>query len=131
MAYAQHKVVECLAYLLAGNTIRATAEKHGVSHTTVEKWAKKLPENATPKDSIEKLVQDISGALWELQAERIRAQHKIAKLLDDDEWLKRQDAGNIARLAEVLDDKTTRALGLLAGGTPTDAVSAGSQEATQ
>lgn len=110
---------------MAGNSIRSTAEKYDVSHVTVAKWAKKLPEINTPTSNLEDLVQSISGALWELQAERIKAQLKISNLLSDDEWLKGQDANGIARLAEVLDDKTTRALGLLAGGSPADAARIG------
>ena len=123
MAYSQAIIAAVMTELVQGVSYNKISKKHGVSRATIAKWAKKanhkLP-TATNID-VETVVENISSRLWALQGERLEAQGKLIELIHDKEWLKRQDAAGIARLAEVFDDKTTRALGLLASGTPQDA----------
>jgi hypothetical protein len=92
--------------LALGMSARKAAEKHGVTHPTVIKWAKNFPELSEKKD-IGDLVED------HLRNE-LRTLSAIAEHTTDKEWLAKQSSDALAILYGVMSDKAHAKLAALA-----------------
>ena len=108
MAYAQDKVAAVMADLMMGMSYRKAAEKHGVTHPTVMKWAENLPELTTKKE--ENFRQLVDGFLRE--AFVTFTTH--LRYAQDEEWFKSHDPDKVAIFDGTYADKVFRALDSIA-----------------
>ena len=104
MAYSQEKMAPVMADLVLGVSGRKAAQKHGVTHTTVQDWAKKLPKLATKRD------------LGEMVEEHLRAEiHTLGTLLGyvEDKAFAGEFGSEVAVLYGVISDKAHAKLAAL------------------
>lgn len=104
-----------LAALLEGWSVNTVAERYGVPAGTVKSWkhreltdpgplvATAVATVATTKRSLGELIE----ALMEAELESLR---RMAETFNDPQWLKKQEAGEVAILYGVMQDKVFRKL---------------------
>lgn len=112
-SYSDETKAQVMAALLAGQTVREAAEEYEIPRGTVGNWSAKLREAGVPV--VPDAKKEEFGALI---LEKLRclfvAQAAMTKVFSDREWLKQQDASELAVLYGVLDDKQHRMIQMLA-----------------
>lgn len=119
--YSDEIKAQVMAALLAGQSINATAGKFKIPKGTVSGWARRAGQGVNSelatvatqkKERIGHLIID------NLEAE-MEATKAMANVFKDPEWLRKQEASQLAVLYGVIKDKTYRVLEALpddAGG---------------
>lgn len=109
--YSPEVKATVMAALMDGQTVRQIEREHGVPKSTVAAWGKEAealtggvqPVPDTKKERIQSLLVDLFIA-------KIESQIALAKHAGNEEWLQKQDAGGVANLLGVSDDKLIRML---------------------
>ena len=110
--YSDETKAQVMAALLAGQSVSATAERFQIPKGTVSGWAKRAgagvrSELATvatqKKERIGHLIID------NLEAE-MEATKAMTNVFKDEQWLRKQEASQLAVLFGVIKDKTHRVL---------------------
>lgn len=96
----------------AGETELGLATLTGIPRTTLQKWFKGL--DRAPKQTAD---YDLDKMAWELVGDSFSALRAILRKSQDDSWLDKQDANNLAIFFGVTSDKLLR---LLAAGSKPD-----------
>lgn len=109
--YSQEVKAAVIAALLAGQSVSAVAKEYNIPKGTVSGWKSKEnnPEGvATSIDQKKKV--DIGDLLIKKLNEHLKAAIAIAEAVQDPDYVKAQDASDIAVLLGVIDDKVFRML---------------------
>lgn len=151
MAHDPKIKAQAIALLLAGNSIGKTAEKLGISKSSVQNWQKEIKgESKHSQNSTNNTISQVHSHLEESNSFNTNStvpstQKKTrAELLDnlidakletliaqlehfrDKDWLNRQSAGDLALLFGIEMDKAVRMLELIEKGKSIKATSQGS-----
>lgn len=109
-----------IAAVTAGASVSAAARQCGVSRRAVQIWRDQA--GLTPNVSHEKRV-DLGELIGDCLVSGFQALAAIARAASDPEWIKRQDAGQLATFYGVLHDKQLR---VVAGLQPTEPITVAS-----
>lgn len=117
--YSAETKARAAADLLAGETVRATAKKHGMSQTAVADLSRTSKRGAV---YVRKLVNinDVQELFLEHLAHGFAAMRNMTDLTHDRAWLRSQDADQIATLYGVIFDKTGKIVGTALAGSQLD-----------
>jgi transposase-like protein len=111
--YSDELKAQVMAALLAGQSVSSTAQAYKIPKGTVSSWRKaalgKVAEGAVESDATQKstTLDDLLQGYVETNLVTLREQSQFFR---DKEWLKRQQASELAVLHGVLADKTVRIL---------------------
>lgn len=94
---------------IAGDTILETAEKLGVSDSTVWRIRNECPDELLQFVEIAK-AEKITALVEKNLEENLLAMNRIVKVTEDEAWIKAQRAPELATLYGVINDKTVRIL---------------------
>lgn len=100
---------KAVAEVVAGRPLREVAREYGVDPGALSRWRQQVVANPLPTPyarSREAMIDQVFDTVYE-SLDGVRA---IARLTADSEWLRRQDAGQLAQLAGQLYDRSTRML---------------------
>lgn len=100
---------KAVAEVIAGRPIREVAREYGVDSGALTRWRQQAVADPLPAQyarSREAMIDQVFDTVYE-SLDGVRA---IARLTADSEWLRRQDAGQLAQLAGQLYDRSTRML---------------------
>lgn len=113
MAHDPEVRAAVMAALLQGQAVTAVAEEYKVPTSTVSRWkeAKRRAREAVGKDAD----PDVGGLLLEYLRENLETLRAQARAFRDLEWLRGQEAADVAVLHGVLTDKAVRLLEALEG----------------
>jgi len=109
-----------MASLLEGQAIRKVADEYDIPRSTVGNWARKAKEQGVQGVPDEKK-SEIGELLTDYLAENLRALQKQAEQFGDEDWLREQDAAEVATLHGVMTDKAVRLLEALSANDRPDA----------
>ena len=109
-----------MAALLEGQSIRSVAEEYDIPRGTVGGWARKARKQGVSGVSDTKK-EEIGDLLTEYLAQNLKALQKQAEQFGDEEWLREQDAAEVATLHGVMTDKAVRLLEALSANDQPDA----------
>jgi len=98
-----------LAALLEGQGVSEVAKKYKLPHSTVSRLKKQLPQNELDEVGRKKR-ENISDLISTHLEESLKATARIARQTNDDEWLSKQPASELATFFGVITDKTVRIL---------------------
>lgn len=110
------KKAVAIAALLTGETQEEAAKQSGLSQPTVSRLWSDLPEHLKERSLTvrhEEKQFEIQGLVQENLVESLKATTKIAQQAHDADWVKKQDAAQLATFYGVISDKTVRILGAL------------------
>ena len=100
--YSEEKKAAVLAALVEGQSLNQIAKEYKVPRSTVSRWKNEdVPLNGTQKKDVGEL---LLGYL-ETNLESLKAQ---AEYFKTEEWLKKQNAADVAVLHGVMTDKAVR-----------------------
>jgi transposase len=105
-----------IAALMAGQSVSQVAKQYALPKGTVSNWKHRKAEGVrddagtVSRDGTQKAGSSIGDLLVELVRENLKGLIAVSKLLQDDAWLRKQDAAEIGTLAGITHDKTTRML---------------------
>jgi transposase-like protein len=110
--YSEETKAAAMAALLAGQSVSSVAREYSIPKGTVSGWkdaAGKVADGATQKG-------DVGDLLMEYLRTNLRALTVQANTFSDPEWLKKQDASQLAVLHGVMTDKAVRLLEAMSAG---------------
>jgi transposase-like protein len=122
--YDDSTKAEVMAALLQGQRVTSIAEEYDIPQSTVSGWKKKVQAKAQEdldKTSMQKKESEIGSLLVDYLTENIEALQQQAEQFSDEEWLREQDAAEVATLHGVMTDKAVRLLEALSGNKQADA----------
>lgn len=100
---------KAVAEVIAGRPVREVARQYGVDPGALSRWRQAVVVNPLPSPyarSRDAMIEQVFDTVYE-SLDGVRA---IARLTADSDWLRRQDAGQLAQLAGQLYDRSTRML---------------------
>ncbi len=106
------KKAAALAALASGESVRAVAQRLGLSRTTVAMWRDAAGLNE-PAAVVHEKRQALGEQVYELIEDSIRTLRVQLRVAADESWLKQQSAGELAVFHGVIADKTVRLLASL------------------
>lgn len=112
--YSPEVKAAVMAALLEGQSVGKVAGRYEIPDTTVRGWQKKAEEIAKQKLRENSLQKEVGASLDELLllyvAENLTTLRAQAVFMRNEEWLKLQNASEVAVLHGVVADKTIRLL---------------------
>lgn len=105
--YSQEVKAAVIAALLAGQSISSVAKEYDIPKGTVSGWRNQ--GKGVGAVSTQKKV-DIGDLLIEMLTENLKAAKQIAIAVQDEGYIKKQDASDVAVLLGVINDKAFRML---------------------
>lgn len=112
-----------MAALLAGQSVSSAASEYKVPKGTVSGWkrvAQKLDEGGRTWATQKSASESIDALLLSYVKENLVTLREQAIFFRDPEWLKRQEASQVAVLHGVIADKSIRLLEAFGGDSETD-----------
>lgn len=119
--YSDEVKTACLAALMAGQEVGEIAGEYNVPETTLRSWKHRAHRDGADPIVAESDRAEIGTLLIAYLKEIIGAMRKQAVVFGDEEWLKKQSAGELGVLHGVIADKTVRLLEALEAGSAADA----------
>jgi hypothetical protein len=114
MAYTKEVKSAAMADLAAGMPVMQVSELHNVNYKTVFRWAQELPMAIRQSESYENKKERIGELIIDLlETNLIVAKTIITTVANDEEWIKRQSAGEIGILYGIITDKTATIASIL------------------
>lgn len=104
--YSNDTKAAVMAALLTGQSINAVAKEYQIPRSTVATWKKYVKNGVYEKPRPQK--EMIGELLLEYLAANLRALRLQSEIFSDGNWLKEQDAGELAVLHGVMTDKAIR-----------------------
>lgn len=124
--YSEEVHAACVAALLAGQDITEVAGAYNVPETTLRSWKHRARQAGAEPIVAESDRAEIGQMLIAYMKEVIAAMRKQTVVFGDEEYLRKQPAGELAVLHGVIMDKAIRLLEALEGnGDETDEETAG------
>lgn len=116
--YSSEQRAAVMAALLAGQSVSSVAKQYEIPKGTVSRWNKlaqqKRQEAAGgPPERTQKSLDELLYGYVEENLVTLRTQ---ARVFRDEQWLKKQNASEVAVLHGVIADKTVRLLEAFGGG---------------
>lgn len=105
-SYSNDTKAAVMAALLTGQSINAVAKEYQIPRSTVATWKKYVKNGVYEKPRPQK--EMIGELLLEYLAANLRALRLQSEIFSDGNWLKEQDAGELAVLHGVMTDKAIR-----------------------
>lgn len=99
-----------MAALMDGFSVREIEQKFGVSKSTAAAWSKEAEALTSVRTLPDTKKEQIQGLLIDLFVAKLKSQISLAEHAGDKDWLKKQDAHQVAMLLGVSDDKLIRML---------------------
>ena len=116
MCHSKETKAAVMAELLQGQSVSAVARKYKLPRTTVQKWRSESADFAG-RTPIEVQRERIGALVVEYLIANLETLKAQLESLRDPDWLKRQEASELAVLHGVLADKSIRLLEALTAGT--------------
>ena len=109
--YSPEVKAAVISSLLSGQSVSSVAKEYDIPKGTVSGWKTKETNGEGVAPSIdEKKKVDIGDLLIDMLTENLKAAREIAVSVQDPEYLKKQDASDVAVLLGVINDKAFRML---------------------
>ena len=97
--------------LLSGQSVSSIAKEYSIPKGTVSGWKTKQDQSGGVARVVdEKKKTDIGDLLIDLLTENLKAAKSIAIAVQDESYIKKQDASDVAVLLGVINDKAFRML---------------------
>jgi transposase-like protein len=126
--YDQELIARVVAAVLAGSSVSAVAREYRIPKGTVSTWVKRkgrsLVDGAPSGETVAVAATQKRERIGDLIIDNLEAQleatKSIARVVSDDDWIKKQPASELAILFGVISDKSFRILEALPddGGEP-------------
>lgn len=100
---------KAVAEVVAGRPVREVAREFGVDAGALTRWRQQVVANPLPTQYA-RTREAMIGQVFDTIYESLDGVRAIARLTADSEWIRRQDAGQLAQLAGQLYDRSTRML---------------------
>lgn len=97
-----------MAALLEGQSVSSVAKKYEIPKGTVSRWKKTALSEGVREERTQKEAGDIGDLLLELLRTNVESLIAISKTTQDAEWIKEQDAAELATFFGVKHDKVVR-----------------------
>lgn len=97
-----------MAALLEGQSVSSVAKKYEIPKGTVSRWKKTALSEGVREERTQKEAGDIGDLLLELLRTNVESLIAISKTTQDAEWIKKQDAAELATFFGVKHDKVVR-----------------------
>ena len=102
---------QVLAEYAAGASIFALSKKHGVTDTTIRKWALETGVQSGQYITTHEAAQEVGALVFKYMRKNLQALMKIAdQVIQDEEWRKAQSAEGLALIATTIHDHTIHML---------------------
>lgn len=114
--YAPETKAQVIAEWKAGSSLNALVKAHGVPKTTLRHWLEghaRVAVAHVPAPKKEQATYDLDAMALRLVRGSVDAVDRIYGVTNDDEWLRKQNAADLAVLAGVIADKLYRLLGAI------------------
>lgn len=105
--YSDETKAAVMAALLAGQSVSQVAREYNVPRGTVAGWSSRLHQSGVPTVSNTKKEQ-MGDLLLDLLRQQVKALMAMLRAAEDPEWLKRQNAADLAVFFGVNYDKLAR-----------------------
>jgi hypothetical protein len=117
--YPEGLQAQIVAEWKAGSSLNSLARGHDIPKSTVQRWVAHHPRVAVipstePKKDL--AAYDLDEMALKLVDGSVNAVSRIFGVTEDDAWLKRQNAADLAVLAGVIADKLYRLVGAIQSG---------------
>ena len=109
--YSPELKAQVIAEWMAGASLKQLALSYAVPKSTVQEWVKGHGRVAVVPKNKEDDDRDLDSRAWGLVDGSFSALSRIHGVTQDDAWLKRQNAADLAIFAGVISDKLIRLLG--------------------
>jgi transposase-like protein len=119
--YSEEVHAACVAALLAGQDITEIAGAYNVPETTLRSWKHRARQAGTEPIVAETDRAEIGQLLIAYLKDVIGAMRKQTVVFGDEEYLRKQPAGELGVVHGILADKTIRLLEALEAGSAVDA----------
>ncbi len=106
--YSDEIKAECMAALLAGQSVSEVADKYNIPRGTVCKWSSR--KNVIVKESEPEPKREIGDLLLDYLRATITTLKSQAEVFGEKDWIRRQPASELAVLHGVAADKAIRLL---------------------
>lgn len=103
--HANHIVAQALAMLMLGASIQEVSDKLAVPKQSVSRWRELLPANVGQTGTKKEVIEDLYGQYLEKSLRAILAQLDV---ISDPDWIRTQNASDLATLHGVVFDKSVR-----------------------
>ena len=103
--YTPQQRAEVTAALLAGQAVNAVAKEYKMPKSTVSRWKMEALKGRFDKNGV-----NVGDLLLSYLQENLQALRKQAALFGDHNWLRKQNAADIAVLHGIMTDKAIRLL---------------------
>jgi transposase-like protein len=104
-----------MAALLEGQSVSSVAKDYEIPKGTVSRWKKTALSEGVREERTQKEPGDIGDLLLELLRTNVESLIAISKTTQDAEWIKKQDAAELATFFGVKHDKVVRMVEALNG----------------
>lgn len=104
-----------MAALLAGQSISSVASAYAIPKGTISDWKKTLANRGRIEPTQKTETVSLDSLLLGYVQENLVTLREQSKLFRDPEWIKRQEASQVAVLHGVVADKTVRLLEAFGG----------------
>jgi len=118
--YSEEVHAACVAALLAGQDITAVAGEYNVPEPTLRSWKHRARRDGADPIVPETDRTEIGQLLIAYMKDVIAAMRKQTVVFGDEEYLRKQPAGELGVVHGILADKTIRLLEALEAGTEAD-----------
>lgn len=113
--YSSAERAKVLSEWMAGASLNQLARDNGIPKSTVQRWVdgqkRVIAQSTGPKKDVP--VYDLDDMALKLVDGSVNAVTHILGVTQDDAWLKRQNAADLAVFAGVISDKLYRLLGAI------------------
>lgn len=117
--YSAETKAAAMAALLAGQAVNAVAAEFQLPEGTVKAWRHRMKGAATETVVATEKREEIGTLLIDYLHANLSTLRAQQIVFADADWLKKQDAGELAVLHGVMTDKAIRLLEALGGAAPT------------
>ncbi len=114
--YSDEVKAQCLAALLAGQSVAAVARAYRVPVGTVKSWKSRQKDASVASVASHESRERIGELLLGYLAESLEVARAQLRVFRDPEWLKAQTASEVGVLHGIIVDKSVRLLEALGGG---------------
>ena len=109
--YSEETKAAVMAALLAGQSVSQVAKEYGIPKGTVSGWGRKSQEVASVTTQKKERIGELLVSYLSTSLETLEAQ---ARMFKNEDWLRKQNAADVAVLHGVVTDKAIRLLEALA-----------------
>lgn len=115
--YSEETKAAAMAALLAGQSVSSVAREYKIPKGTASNWKRKAAEqvDGVQSDRTQNTREAIGDLLLEYLQENLRSLKAQSALFGDLDWLRDQDASQLAVLHGVMTDKAVRLLEAMSG----------------